>query len=57
MSPEIDSKTAPPETEKPKSYNECGANHGDCPNSWKGSCDRPTGHDGSHHCGSCNSLF
>lgn len=35
---------------------ECGAQHMDCPDSWKGSCDRPAGHEGSHHCDRCNSL-
>lgn len=35
----------------------CGAAHGDCPNAWKGSCDRESGHDGSHHCSSCNGSF
>lgn len=35
----------------------CGATHGDCPNPWKGTCDREAGHDGSHHCGSCNMAF
>jgi hypothetical protein len=36
---------------------DCGATHADCPNTWKGSCDRASGHDGSHHCSSCNGLF
>jgi hypothetical protein len=35
----------------------CGVLHDDCPNAWKGSCDRSSPHDGSHHCGSCNSSF
>ncbi len=35
----------------------CGAQHGDCPQAWKGSCDREAGHDGSHHCSACNSLY
>lgn len=38
-------------------YNGCGIQHDDCPNSWKGSCDRDPGHSGSHHCGACNMLF
>lgn len=41
----------------PQGASECGAQHGDCPNSWKGSCDREAGHDGSHHCDRCNSSF
>ena len=36
---------------------ECGATHGDCPNTWQGTCDREAGHDGSHHCNRCNSAF
>lgn len=36
---------------------ECGMPHGDCPNTWKGSCDREAGHSGSHHCDKCNSAF
>jgi hypothetical protein len=36
---------------------ECGATHGECPNAFKGSCDRPPGHDGSHHCDRCSSYF
>ena len=36
---------------------ECGIVHGDCCNSWKGTCDREAGHGGSHHCSSCNSAF
>lgn len=36
---------------------DCGANHGDCISSWKGSCDRAAGHDGSHHCSSCGMSF
>lgn len=35
----------------------CGATHDNCPNAWKGTCDRDGGHDGSHHCSSCNSIF
>ncbi len=38
-------------------YGTCGATHGDCPNTWKGTCDRESGHDGAHHCSSCNGLF
>lgn len=45
-----------PYSEKPAAA-ECGALHSDCPNSWKGSCDREAGHDGSHHCDKCNSAF
>jgi hypothetical protein len=36
---------------------DCGSTHGDCPNSWKGTCDRDGGHDGGHHCSSCNMVF
>lgn len=36
---------------------ECGAQHSDCPNTWKGTCDREAGHGGSHHCSQCNSVF
>lgn len=36
---------------------DCGATHGDCPNTWKGTCNREAGHDGSHHCSSCNMAF
>lgn len=36
---------------------ECGATHSDCPNTWKGTCDREAGHDGSHHCSQCNGVF
>ncbi|HEX4952794.1 MAG TPA: hypothetical protein VF017_05295 [Thermoanaerobaculia bacterium] len=57
MSPKITSKKQPPDSQDPEDQGECGATHGDCPNSWKGSCDRSAGHDGSHHCGSCNSSF
>jgi hypothetical protein len=45
------------ETAKTQAASECGATHGDCPNTWKGTCDREAGHDGSHHCSSCNSVF
>jgi hypothetical protein len=36
---------------------ECGVTHADCIGSWKGTCDRAPGHDGSHHCSSCNMVF
>ena len=36
---------------------ECGVTHGDCINSWKGTCDREDGHSGSHHCSSCGMVF
>lgn len=36
---------------------ECGAEHSDCPNAWKGTCERPAGHDGSHYCSRCHSYF
>lgn len=36
---------------------ECGAPHGDCPNTWKGTCNREAGHDGSHFCDKCLSPF
>ncbi len=36
---------------------ECGSTHDDCPNTWKGSCDREAGHSGSHHCDKCQSAF
>lgn len=39
------------------SASECGAQHEGCPSSWKGTCDRPAGHDGSHHCDRCHSSF
>lgn len=45
------------EATKTKAAAECGATHMDCPNTWKGTCDREAGHDGSHHCSSCNSVF
>lgn len=45
------------ETVRIAKSSECGATHSDCPNSWQGSCDREAGHDGSHHCDKCNSLF
>ena len=35
----------------------CGAQHDDCPSSWKGTCDLGASHDGSHHCGACGSMF
>lgn len=38
-------------------YGTCGATHDDCPSTWKGTCDLSSPHDGSHHCGSCNSMF
>jgi hypothetical protein len=51
-------KTEKQPVEKPVKYSaECGATHNDCPNTWKGTCDRAAGHDGSHHCSSCNSVF
>lgn len=43
-------------SEKPAA-SECGMPHGDCPNTWKGTCDREAGHDGSHHCDKCQSAF
>lgn len=46
-----------PAEEQPKYGSVCGQTHDDCPNSWKGSCDREAGHDSSHHCSSCNSVF
>lgn len=46
-----------PERVGPFAASECGASHGDCPNTWKGSCDREAGHSGSHHCDKCNSYF
>lgn len=36
---------------------ECGVSHGDCPNTWKGSCNREAGHSGSHFCDKCLSPF
>lgn len=45
------------ETARIAKSSECGATHSDCPNSWQGCCDREVGHDGSHHCDKCNSLF
>lgn len=36
---------------------DCGSTHVNCPNAWKGTCDREAGHAGSHHCSSCNSTF
>jgi hypothetical protein len=41
----------------PCGASECGATHGDCPNTWQGTCDREAGHDGSHHCSRCNAAF
>ena len=42
-----------PEREEPKiARTSCGAQHGDCPSSWKGTCDLSASHDGSRHCGS-----
>jgi hypothetical protein len=46
-----------PEAEKTQASQECGAEHSDCPNVWKGTCNRAAGHDGSHHCDRCNGLF
>ncbi len=46
------------EKEEPKTAEtSCGAQHDDCPSSWKGTCDRSASHDGSHHCSACNSAF
>jgi hypothetical protein len=36
---------------------ECGAIHDDCPNTFKGTCDREAGHSGSHSCNRCRSVF
>ena len=41
----------------PCGASECGATHDDCPNTWKGTCDREAGHSGSHHCDRCQSVF
>jgi hypothetical protein len=41
----------------PCGASECGATHSDCANTWKGSCDREAGHEGSHHCNRCQSVF
>jgi hypothetical protein len=38
-------------------YGTCGVVHEDCPNTWKGTCDRSAPHDGSHHCDRCNAAF
>ena len=38
-------------------YGDCGVIHDACPNDWKGSCDRSVGHDGAHHCSSCNAHY
>jgi hypothetical protein len=38
-------------------FGECGVTHDDCPNSWKGTCDRSPGHAGSHHCSKCQMVF
>ncbi len=46
-----------PKETHPGYGSECGQQHGDCPNSWQGSCDREAGHDGSHHCSRCNAAF
>jgi hypothetical protein len=46
-----------PETAKTQAASECGATHSDCANTWKGTCDREAGHDGSHHCNRCQSVF
>jgi hypothetical protein len=51
-------KKPPKEVEPPKfNSSECGATHTECPNTWKGTCTRPVGHDGSHFCSQCNSYF
>jgi len=52
-----ETREKPPANEQAKYEAECGATHDDCPNSWKGTCDRSAGHDGSHHCSKCNSSF
>lgn len=56
---EFEPRASLPVTERNPSvpYDSCGVSHDGCPNTWKGSCDREPGHSGSHHCGSCNSLF
>jgi hypothetical protein len=36
---------------------ECGASHDGCPNTPNGSCDRESGHSGSHHCSACGMQF
>ncbi|HEX6904828.1 MAG TPA: hypothetical protein VF789_34290 [Thermoanaerobaculia bacterium] len=41
----------------PCAASECGVTHSDCPNTWKGTCDREAGHSGSHHCDKCMSYF
>lgn len=41
----------------PVKAGECGASHSDCPNTWKGTCELPAGHSGSHFCSKCNSYF
>lgn len=46
-----------PETTKTQAASQCGVEHIDCPNTIKGICDREAGHDGSHHCNRCNSVF
>lgn len=47
----------PLENKLVKYEQECGATHNDCPNTWKGTCDRSAGHSDSHHCNRCNSVF
>ena len=46
-----------PEITKTQAASQCGAEHTDCPHTWKGVCDREAGHDGSHHCNQCQSMF
>ena len=59
MKPDTKQNTTvePAEVARVHSAEECGAIHSDCPNTWKGTCDRPAGHDGSHQCGTCHSAF
>ena len=50
-------KPTPKEVQPPQMDQACGATHNDCPNTWKGTCERPAGHEGSHLCSSCKSMF
>jgi hypothetical protein len=47
-----------PEREAPRyGSSECGAQHTECPNTWKGTCKLEVGHPGSHLCSQCNSMY
>lgn len=53
----MNEQKAPQEKQPPKSASACGATHNDCANTFKGTCEREAGHEGSHFCSSCKSYF